>query len=74
VLGNTNLRAQLSARGMQRAATFSWEATARIILGVYRSVLQRNHRFKEHGCTRTTTGYDLNVHASVPAKAGANLD
>jgi glycosyltransferase involved in cell wall biosynthesis len=41
VLGNANLRAQLSARGMQRAATFSWETTARIIRGVYRSVLQQ---------------------------------
>jgi glycosyltransferase involved in cell wall biosynthesis len=36
VVDDANLRQRLSAEGLQRAAAFSWEATARTILGVYR--------------------------------------
>jgi hypothetical protein len=38
VLGDTALGAHLSQRRLQRATTFSWEATARTILGVYHTV------------------------------------
>lgn len=37
-LTDAELRAQLSTRGVQRAAVFSWENTARTILNVYRGV------------------------------------
>jgi len=37
-LDNTDLRARLAARGLERAALFSWEHTARAIAGVYRTV------------------------------------
>jgi glycosyltransferase involved in cell wall biosynthesis len=40
VLADDALRAQLSRQGLERAATFSWEATARTVLGVYRSIAQ----------------------------------
>jgi glycosyltransferase involved in cell wall biosynthesis len=36
VLNDGSLRTRLSAQGMQRAAAFSWNASARAILGVYR--------------------------------------
>jgi glycosyltransferase involved in cell wall biosynthesis len=36
VLASADLRARLSALGLQRAATFSWEATARLIASAYR--------------------------------------
>jgi glycosyltransferase involved in cell wall biosynthesis len=39
VLADDALRAQLSRQGLERAATFSWEATARTVLGVYRDVV-----------------------------------
>ena len=38
LLGDDELRAELSARGCRRAAIFSWESTARIILGAYQRV------------------------------------
>ena len=38
VLTDDALRACLSTRGLQRAAAFSWETTARIVMGVYRDV------------------------------------
>jgi glycosyltransferase involved in cell wall biosynthesis len=38
VLDDNALQERLSARGLQRAATFSWEATARTILDVYHRV------------------------------------
>jgi glycosyltransferase involved in cell wall biosynthesis len=41
VLGDAGLREQLSTRGRQRAGAFSWEATARIIRGVYQDVHAR---------------------------------
>jgi glycosyltransferase involved in cell wall biosynthesis len=40
VLTDAGIRAQLSARGPQQAATFSWERTARIVLRVYQDVLR----------------------------------
>ncbi len=39
VLRDSELGARLSAQGVARAASFSWEATARTILRVYRQVL-----------------------------------
>jgi glycosyltransferase involved in cell wall biosynthesis len=45
VLRDEDLRTRLRAQGIERAAAFSWEATARIILKVYQQVLQkRNER------------------------------
>jgi glycosyltransferase involved in cell wall biosynthesis len=38
VLGDTDLQTRLSACGLQRAAAFSWEATARTILRAYHMV------------------------------------
>lgn len=38
-LEDANLRANLATRGLQRAATFSYERTARTILDVYRAVV-----------------------------------
>lgn len=40
VLSDADLSARLSAQGLQRAALFSWEETARIILNVYRRAAQ----------------------------------
>jgi glycosyltransferase involved in cell wall biosynthesis len=40
VLHDTDLRARLSTAGLQRAATFSWDDTARIILKVYQEVYE----------------------------------
>jgi glycosyltransferase involved in cell wall biosynthesis len=40
VLQEPDLRGDLSRRGRERAAGFSWEATARATLGVYREVLR----------------------------------
>ena len=40
VLTDAGIRAWLSARGPQQAATFSWERTARIVLRVYQDVLR----------------------------------
>jgi len=40
-LDNTDLRTRLAARGLERAALFSWENTARAIAGVYRTVGER---------------------------------
>ncbi len=39
VLDDPNLQARLSAAGLERAATFSWESTARTVLQVYRNAL-----------------------------------
>jgi len=41
LLGDAELRAELAARGIARAALFSWDDTARIILDVYRQAAQR---------------------------------
>ncbi len=41
VLTDRQLHADLSMRGLRRAKDFSWEATARIILGVYQDVYNR---------------------------------
>lgn len=41
VLTDANQRARLSARGLKRAAGFSWEKTARSTLEVYQEVLKR---------------------------------
>jgi len=38
VLNNRTLREQMSRRGLEQAARFSWRATAEQTLGVYRSV------------------------------------
>jgi glycosyltransferase involved in cell wall biosynthesis len=38
VLADEALRARLSQWGLARAAAFSWESTARTVLGVYRSI------------------------------------
>jgi glycosyltransferase involved in cell wall biosynthesis len=35
MLNDAGLRARFSARGLQRAATFSWEASARAIAAIY---------------------------------------
>jgi glycosyltransferase involved in cell wall biosynthesis len=44
VLGDAPLRAELRARGLARAAQFTWERAARETLAVYREVLgTRNH-------------------------------
>jgi len=43
-LGDANLHAQLSMQGLQRAAMFSWEATARTVLDVYRRTAQSSHQ------------------------------
>lgn len=43
VLENDALYADLRARGMQRAALFSWERTARETLAVYEEVHRRSH-------------------------------
>lgn len=40
LLQEPDLREDLSRRGRERAAAFSWEATARATLGVYREVLR----------------------------------
>jgi glycosyltransferase involved in cell wall biosynthesis len=37
VLENADMRARLSAQGLRRAAAFSWRATARTILQIYRA-------------------------------------
>jgi glycosyltransferase involved in cell wall biosynthesis len=39
LLTDAQLRVDLSRRGLERAAGFSWEATARATLDVYREVL-----------------------------------
>lgn len=44
VLDDPALRARLSEQGRERAATFSWEHTARTVLGVYQSVAGHTHR------------------------------
>jgi glycosyltransferase involved in cell wall biosynthesis len=44
VLEDGALRARLSVQGLERAATFSWDATARTIAGVYRDVTQAKRR------------------------------
>lgn len=44
ILSDATLRHGLSTRGLQRAATYSWEATARIVSGVYRDVYNSSHR------------------------------
>jgi glycosyltransferase involved in cell wall biosynthesis len=41
VLASPELRASLTARGLQRAAQFSWERTARMTLDVYQEVVER---------------------------------
>jgi glycosyltransferase involved in cell wall biosynthesis len=38
VLSDRGLRARLRRRGLERAALFSWERTARQTLAIYRSV------------------------------------
>ncbi len=43
VLGNTTLRSELEQRGLERAAQFSWEHTARIVHGVYHTVGNKRH-------------------------------
>jgi glycosyltransferase involved in cell wall biosynthesis len=55
VLRDDDLRTRLRAQGIEHAATFSWEATARIILNVYQWVLHKrkghpsaNHRHCSH--------------------------
>ena len=40
-LRDADLLARLSAKGLRRASTYSWESTARIILGVYRDVMDQ---------------------------------
>ena len=40
LLSNHNLRAELSARGLQRARSFTWEQTARKTLALYNRVAQ----------------------------------
>lgn len=40
LLGDAELRADLAARGLRRAAAFSWERCARETLAVYRSVVR----------------------------------
>lgn len=42
-LGDTRLRRDLRARGLVRAATFTWERTARETLEVYREVYEETH-------------------------------
>jgi glycosyltransferase involved in cell wall biosynthesis len=44
VLADADLRARLAAQGLQRAAAFSWEATARIVLDTYRNAVQSSRR------------------------------
>ena len=44
VLDDGALRARLSVQGLERAASFSWEATARTIAGVYRDVVRATRR------------------------------
>jgi glycosyltransferase involved in cell wall biosynthesis len=39
--GDAELRRTLSARGIERAATFTWESSARAHLAVYRTVVER---------------------------------
>jgi len=39
LLTDTELRTELSRRGVARAAQFSWDATARATLAAYRRVL-----------------------------------
>jgi glycosyltransferase involved in cell wall biosynthesis len=41
VLSDGSLRTRLSVQGMQRAAAFSWDASARAILGVYRGAWRK---------------------------------
>jgi glycosyltransferase involved in cell wall biosynthesis len=44
VLNDEALRASMRARGLERAATFSWERTARVTYAVYRDVVARRPR------------------------------
>jgi glycosyltransferase involved in cell wall biosynthesis len=44
VLADADLRTRLAAQGLQRAAAFSWEATARIVLGTYWNAVQSSRR------------------------------
>ena len=39
VVSDSDLRLDLKQRGLERAAYFSWEKTARLTLDVYRAVL-----------------------------------
>ncbi len=41
VLGDSDLRREMSARGIERAKQFSWQETARRTLNVYESILKR---------------------------------
>jgi glycosyltransferase involved in cell wall biosynthesis len=43
LLTNSELREQLASRGMQRAATFAWERTARETLKVYEEVVRKGN-------------------------------
>ncbi len=43
-LHDETLRARLKARGLERAARFTWAATARVQLAVYRELLDRTRR------------------------------
>ena len=53
VLADADLRADLRARGLLRAAQFTWERTARQTLEVYAGVLSAAQRRAEgwRGCT-----------------------
>ena len=41
LLEDKDLRGELSKKGLERAAQFSWEDTARETIGIYRSILSR---------------------------------
>jgi glycosyltransferase involved in cell wall biosynthesis len=43
VVTNEELRRGLAASGRARAASFTWERTARMTMDVYRRVLERQH-------------------------------
>jgi glycosyltransferase involved in cell wall biosynthesis len=43
LLTDTGLRSEIAARGIERAAAFSWDATARATLDAYRDAMERAH-------------------------------
>jgi glycosyltransferase involved in cell wall biosynthesis len=44
IVRDPSLQSCLSAQGVQRAATFTWDATARIVAGVYRTAMHPRKR------------------------------
>jgi len=48
LIGDRELAAQLSAKGRERCARFTWESTARETLATYRRALERRRRSRRY--------------------------